>query len=137
MIRKLDEREYNRIWRVFERSFDFRPGVDGPFPGIVEPNPSVTFELIEKHQDKDVDEFAEIVRRALQHCSKDGGEIYYLDWQHECFAFQPADDAPFSGLPDGDYAIFLAPDLTFGSFGHPWEGTLCFFGSDLIEQILR
>jgi hypothetical protein len=137
-MRKLQDPEYTRIWEAFSRRFDFRPSYGGPYPGISEPDPSITFELPEEHTDQDVDEFSEAVRRAIRHCAKGDQEVYYLDWQHECYAFEPSRTEPkgFNGYPDGDYAIFLALDLSFGSFGHPWEGTICFFGPAFIEQIL-
>jgi hypothetical protein len=136
-MRKLQEPEYSQIWNTFYRRFDFRPSYGGPYPGINEPNPSIVFELPAEHTDQDVDEFAEVVRKALQHCAKGGEEVYYLDWHHDCYAFLADFDVPVgNGLPDGDYAIFLARDLSFGSFGHPWEGTICFFGPEFIEQIL-
>jgi len=73
---------------------------------------------------------------ALQRCAK-GAEVYYLYWQHECFAFHPSDQARpgFNGYPDGDYPVFLAPDFFFGSFGHPWEHTICLFGREFIDQL--
>jgi hypothetical protein len=41
------------------------------------------------------------------------------------------------GLPDGDYAIFLAEDFSFGFFGHPWEATICIFGEPLLEAFQK
>jgi hypothetical protein len=38
-------------------------------------------------------------------------------------------------VPDGDYYAFLTEDLTMGTFGHPWEGSLCVFGGPLIERL--
>ena len=35
-------------------------------------------------------------------------------------------------LPNGDYYLYLAPDLSFGTFGHPWEQTICVFGAPLL-----
>ena len=37
-------------------------------------------------------------------------------------------------FPDGDYSIFLATDLRLGTFGHPWEETLCVFGQPLLDS---
>ncbi|MFB6780507.1 DUF2716 domain-containing protein [Streptomyces sp. NPDC056352] len=42
---------------------------------------------------------------------------------------------PLSPYPDGDYYIFLADDLRFGTFGHPWEYSLCVFGAELLDAI--
>ncbi|WP_198347940.1 DUF2716 domain-containing protein [Plantactinospora sp. KBS50] len=35
---------------------------------------------------------------------------------------------PLSPYPDGDYSIYLAEGFRFGTFGHPWELSLCVFG---------
>src|SRR5688500_2647443 len=102
-MRKLQAAEYTQIWEAFSQAFEFRPGYGGPYPGINEPDPSITFELPEDYTDQDVDEFSEGVRKALQQCAKGDEEVYYLDWQHECYAFKPSQDEPkgFNGLPDG------------------------------------
>jgi hypothetical protein len=42
---------------------------------------------------------------------------------------------PLSPYPDGDYFIYLASDVTFGSFGHPWEQTVCVFGERLLARV--
>lgn len=42
---------------------------------------------------------------------------------------------PLSPYPDGDYVIYLAEDFRFGSFGHPWEGSLCLFGEELLDAV--
>lgn len=36
-------------------------------------------------------------------------------------------------FPNGDYSIYVPPDLTFGFFAHPWEQSLCVFGASFIE----
>jgi hypothetical protein len=38
-------------------------------------------------------------------------------------------------IPDGDYHIFLAPDFSWGFFGHPWEWTICVFGAPLLATL--
>ncbi|WP_414646490.1 DUF2716 domain-containing protein [Embleya scabrispora] len=75
-----------------------------------------------------------------------------LDWQHTCYRLRPdvpetdmflprvlegrsREGWPFGLYPDGDYHIFLAQDLRFGTFGHPWEHTLCVFGAELLNVI--
>ncbi|MEV0150210.1 MULTISPECIES: DUF2716 domain-containing protein [unclassified Nonomuraea] len=30
---------------------------------------------------------------------------------------------------------FLSEDMTNGTFGHPWEQTLCIFGSSLLPEL--
>jgi hypothetical protein len=79
--------------------------------------------------------------KAFRRCVPPGKRIYTLNWQHECFFFNPHKQVETADtkawkipvLPDGDYYIFVAQDLSFGIFGHPWEQTICIFGSDLLE----
>ncbi|MEU5934541.1 DUF2716 domain-containing protein [Micromonospora sp. NPDC047187] len=37
--------------------------------------------------------------------------------------------------PVGDYYIHLAEDFRFGTFGHPWELSLCVFGDDMLDLV--
>ncbi|GAB3774366.1 hypothetical protein GCM10027600_36810 [Nocardioides ginsengisegetis] len=39
--------------------------------------------------------------------------------------------------PDGDYYAFLTSDFTEGTFGHPWEKTLCVIGEGLGASLGR
>ena len=66
-----------------------------------------------------------------------------LDWQHPCYRFDPFGPFTFSEtyhgmipvVPDGDYSIFLADDFSYGTFGHPWEQSICVFGQPLIDVV--
>ncbi len=53
--------------------------------------------------------------------------------------FEAADPNAWSipVLPDGDYYIFLSPDFRFGTFGHPWEETICVFGQELLDAFAQ
>ncbi|MFE5023138.1 DUF2716 domain-containing protein [Streptomyces sp. NPDC056656] len=42
---------------------------------------------------------------------------------------------PLSPYPDGDYYIYLSEDFRMGSFGHPWEESLCLFGEVLLDAV--
>ena len=44
---------------------------------------------------------------------------------------------PVPVFPNGDYYIFARPDFSTGTFGHPWEKTLCVFGSELVQTLGR
>jgi len=140
IMRELEDPEYREIWDAFYKIFRFRPGLLGPYPGIDEPKPSVTFKLPEDlPAQEDLVELAETIRSALQVCTQPDEEIYYLDWHHVCYAIKPYEDPLhwFNAYPNGDYAIFLSKDLSFGTFGHPWEGTICCFGEKFIRAILE
>ena len=64
--------------------------------------------------------------------------VIALDWQHQGYYFRPE---RFEGhweippFPDGDYYIFLSEDMTEGWFGHPWEQTICVFGSRAVYSL--
>lgn len=74
-------------------------------------------------------------------------EIYALDWQHECYYFDPrrlsvnymrddgSSNTKISFIPDGDYYIFLTKDFENIWFGHPWEKTITVIGDRLIGAV--
>ena len=64
-MRTLEDPEYDEVWGVFQKRFLFRPGVKGPFPAIVEPAGSVTFEFAPEWNDGDIDEFSDSITGAL------------------------------------------------------------------------
>ena len=39
--------------------------------------------------------------------------------------------------PDGDYFAFLSEDFSEGTFGHPWEKTICVLGERLVRSFGR
>ena len=73
-------------------------------------------------------------------CARDE-QLLVLDWQHPAYLFSPHRHAlepgqwPVPVFPNGDYYAFLSGDLNMGTFGRPWEQTLCVFGEPLIEQL--
>lgn len=81
------------------------------------------------------------------------GFLYALDWNHDCFIFNPRERIPlyyhyydaergvnvyFPGYyPDGDYHFFLARDWSFGMLGHPWRKELYLWGDELMAHFER
>ncbi|MEV6348921.1 DUF2716 domain-containing protein [Actinoplanes sp. NPDC051851] len=141
--------EDDEIWRRFQARFAFRPGMRS-FPAIDEPTPSVTFDLAAIHQRPARSTAAHDARTDLLNASAltafteilpDGTRLAALDWQHRCYWFRPDVQARSGGpwrlspCPDGDYYVFLTEDLTCGTFGHPWEQTLCIFGEPLVTAL--
>jgi hypothetical protein len=58
-----------------------------------------------------------------------------LDWHHTGYvldvvvhATTPDTEWRVPVFPNGDYYLFARPDFSEGTFGHPWEQTLCVFG---------
>jgi hypothetical protein len=132
--------EYDAIWDRFEAKFRFRPSVSD-FPAIKEPVPSRTYSIAAAFSDSSPTGYLteDIDDAALRVCSAiaaPAGRVIALDWQHECYYFDPScydgtQRIPF--FPDGDYHIFLSEDKNDGWFGHPWEPTICVFGTRAVS----
>lgn len=137
-MRSLESIEYKETWDAFYDVFKFRPSVDGPFPAILEPLQSVTFRLRDRYEDAELDELRDAIFHAFSVTIGSSEEVYYLDWQHECFGVKIDTKSSWvNGYPDGDYAILLAKDMQSGTFAHPWEGSICFFGDAFVKEILE
>lgn len=133
-----DQPEYAEIWDDFSGRFGFRPSVHA-FPGIAEPPGSVTWHL-NVADDDGVDELQDVVVAGLRAVARE--DLHWLDWQHVGYRFDPdrvgrPGQPPWPGgvYPDGDYFLYVPRDLRFGTFGHPWEHTLCVFGESLVAHV--
>lgn len=153
---------YTEVWDRFYEQFQFRASIKAAdWPGIVEPIPSVTYSVQNAFGSGSNEIFYSLFyetnekfRKAFRACTRQNEKIYALDWHHEAFWFYPhgemesntasvADEYERRNFdawkipvfPDGDYYIFLAEDFRFGTFGHPWEQTICVFGQQLIDAI--
>ncbi|MFD0329046.1 DUF2716 domain-containing protein [Streptacidiphilus monticola] len=153
-LRRLGRAESSEVWDRFDAAFSFRPSIVD-FPGIREPAPSVTWNLASVQTRPGGGErpaFVEVVEDALAACTPPGQCLFILDWQHTSYALRPdlpptdmflphalegraRPGWPRSPYPHGDYCIFLSEDFTFGSFGHPWEPSLCLFGEALLDAV--
>lgn len=144
---ELDQTEEIRAWDRFDARFEFSARTPES-RGICEPENSITYSI--EHVYGEPERYAELtldlchkVLRALRQCTGPGGFVHVLDWQHPCYRFEPhqsfsflsEDDWPIPPLPNGDFYIFLDPDLRFGVFGHPWRKTMCVFGQPLLAAL--
>lgn len=153
--------EYEQYWTPFDAIYSFAPShADHPSgvlrPGIAEPLGSVTFSLTPiTHSGSEATFCAGVqalnaeVLRAFVKVFPEDERLVVLDWQHTSYWFLPhvqasrgstlegMEAAPWrvSPFPDGDYYIFLSQDLTTGTFGHPWESSLCVFGDALVDAL--
>lgn len=145
-VTELSEAEHERVWDRFYEVFDFQPSVSSlKWPAIKEPFASLTWELSALDLENDpweklLDRLVAVVEQGLASCVGPAGTLLALDWQHPSYRFAPQRVGgagqppwPLSPYPDGDYFIFLSEDFRFGSFGHPWEGSLCLFGDELLD----
>jgi hypothetical protein len=72
------------------------------------------------------------------------GELVALDWNHPSWRYSPALSAvrhfdsfdwPVPVFPNGDYYVHMEPNLRWGTFGHPWQQSLCIWGAELVESL--
>ena len=144
---ELSQAERGVAWGRFEARFGFRASVtpDG-WPAIAEPAPSLTFDLSGIHdgpmRGAAYDAINAEALRAFLWALPEVDELLVLDWQHPAYRFSTARQAlTWRGewripvYPDGDYYAFLTDDMTEGTFGHPWEQTLCVMGPRLAQSL--
>jgi hypothetical protein len=135
-------------WTSFCQRFDFRPGTRS-WPAITEQRPSVTIDLgpifasSEPQFAAGADAVNGLTLLALVRALDRDTGVVALDWQHQTyrlwpdrFACQPDPQWPTTVFPNGDYYIFLTEDMSTGTFGHPWEQTLCVFGEPLVSTLV-
>jgi hypothetical protein len=151
-ISTLSTEESRLAWDRFDEAFDFKPSMHA-FPAIREPVPSITWSLQALDDDpshRKLDSLVMVVIDGLMACIPPGGSLLLLEWQHTSYRLRPdrsptdlfLPDAPNarprmprSPYPDGDYPVLIAEDFSFGSFGHPWEQSICLFGAPLLDTV--
>lgn len=145
---QLTDREYDVLWKNFETRYTFRAGTsESSWPAIREPEASVTFDLAPIF-DQEGPRFAagadavnaEALRAFV--AAFPDQSLVVLDWQHPAYRFRPdlwalSSDPEWNipVFPNGDYYAFFNEDFTCGTFGHPWEQSLCVIGAPLIETL--
>lgn len=141
-FRRLNQDEYNIVWERFYNLFQFSPSIS-KFPAVRTDRAQLKFDIAncfsEDFPDNRLKEYA---IKLFISVSRTGDRFYALDWQHECYDFDPrklmqernTNEWPIPVLPDGDYHIFLTKDFNNVWFGHPWEQTITFIGEDIVKQ---
>ncbi len=144
----LSEEEYNHTWDYIFNELNFNPSPyeakkfnNLPAPNLWFDTASLFDEIFTKD---DFDELNTIALELLRKIAKNKN-IYALDWQHECFSFNPY--LPFDRfenkswgipfLPDGDSTFFLTNDLSNGVFGDGINLQICFWGSELLDAFKK
>ena len=135
-------------WTGFESRFGFRASMSpDQWPAIKEPAESLTFDLspVFEHEGPRFaaaeDALNAEALRAFVGALPDE-PLYALDWRHPTYRFSPARFAlnpnpewKVPVFPNGDYYAFFTSDFTTGTFGHPWEQSLCVIGERLIDTL--
>ena len=136
---------YQSIWDKIYSDYSFCPSMDSHGKWL---EPDGVFQKVEL---KTVwDERQEAIVNSIL-CEVIGGEMYALDWHHDCFLFDPNERIPTGYMyydslrncnvyfpeyyPDGDYHFFVSKDWAFGLYGHPWQKELIVVGEELISAI--
>ncbi len=145
----LDPADDDRYWSRFRSTFGFRAGTNpDSWPAIEEPTPSITIDLklIFGRDPASFAAGAAAVNAAVWWALSSylSEPLIVLDWQHPGYRFDPTsdggqqdrlDDWPVPPFPDGDYFAFLTEDFAAGTFGHPWEQSLCVIGAALGDTL--
>ena len=145
----LDRDQNDVAWSRFRAAFgELRPGLyPNAWPAIVEPAPSVTFDLRFDATTVPAMRAArmEAINAETARCLlgiADAPEVVVLDWQHPGYRLDLAEHSSARDAtwrvpvyPDGDYYTFALPDFSEGTFGHPWEQSLCVFGPRLVGTL--
>lgn len=143
----MPDEESDARWSQFAARFRFRTGVrPEDWPAMDEPVPSVTYDLTPLFEAAEPESSAVLgwlerqVLAALTEAFPPGERLAVLDWQHTGHWFRPQvaweGPWPVSVFPNGDYHLFLTEDMAEGMLGHPWERTLCVFGSRLTTALV-
>ena len=150
--RNIVDDEYRQLWDKFYEKFGFDRSRDLAEPVIVDPTPSLTFDLGAIPSGPELAAAVNAIEAESLRCFisalPDVTTLFVLDWQHPAYELDPRVEVldmtpkdPVDGYPgvypDGDYYAYLTPDLTEGTFGHPWEPSLCVIGTRLIETLGR
>ena len=138
----IPKHECDPIWDRFYANFFFRPSISS-FPAIIEPVPSVTYSIATAFAspgdpDHITDDLDDAALRVFSTIAEPSGRVIALDWQHDCYYFEPSlydGRWVIPALPNGDYYIFVSDDMADGWFGHPWEQTICVFGRRAISSL--
>jgi hypothetical protein len=136
------EVEADLVWNKFYALFKFNPGPT-VFPAIHSGQPQIKLDISELFNDVRLIKELEVAAHSVFiRISEPGERLYALDWQHQCYDFDPR--KPFERdeyndwivpvFPNGDYYIFLKKDFSNVWFGHPWEQTVTLIGSSIIDH---
>jgi hypothetical protein len=141
-FKKLNQEEYNKVWNKFYELFHFKPSVND-FPAIKTNRPQLKFDIKDCFSPNyPLDKLEGFAINLFTKISSAGDRFYALDWQHECYDFDPREqidrdefkDWIVPVLPNGDYYIFLTKDFKNVWFGHPWEQTITLIGDDIVKH---
>lgn len=140
----LDKKLYDKIWDKIYRDYKFHPSTEKyviPFKFNVRCVRYRLREIWSAEQEKIVNDIFK---------SLSGNDIYALEWQSDCFEFNPKEEIELgynyhdddrdcnvyfpSYYPNGDYYFFVSKNWEYGMFGHPWREEIYLIGGKLISE---
>lgn len=143
----LDNHLYKAIWDKISEDFHFNPSYKiYPGPWLLLPMKQKKYHLngtftFTKEQEKIINSIF---------CRINPENMYALDWQHDCFIYNPCEEIPLdywfhdaergcnvyfpSYYPNGDFHFFASFDWSIGLYGHPWRNEMIVAGERLIEE---
>jgi Protein of unknown function (DUF2716) len=140
------DRMQRRLMQLFADRFSFHPATaPSGWPSINEPAPSLTLDLssVGSPEGCTIPQADELILGFLENSFAPTVRLAAINYNHFAYWFWPhqftetnrlwPDSWPVHPYPNGDYSIFLAEEMNQGMFGHPWEKSLCIFGSGPIE----
>ena len=141
-FKPLSKEESNDVWNKFFDLFHFKPNLD-KFPAIETDKPQLKFNVSNCFRiDYPHDKLEQFALNLFNIISMPGDRLYALDWQHQCYDFDPRelmdrndfDEWIIPVFPNGGYYIFLTKDLRNVWFGHPWEQSITLIGEDMVKK---
>lgn len=144
MLNILSDFFADKLWDKLSDEYGFKPGMNAEGDWIKVPNLCKTYNL-GKVWDEEQESLVNSILEELVE-----GEMYALDYQHDCFCFSPLEHIPFeyeyydserdcnvyfpTFYPNGDYHMFVTTDWKYGIFGHPWRKEIVIMGAELINK---
>lgn len=141
----LNQNKYKSVWDRIDNDFQFYPSC-GFYPEqwLSLPMKSRKYRL----NGPFTEEQEKIVNSIF--CRVNPRDMYALDWQHDCFIYNPWEEIPPdysfydaerncnvffpSYYPNGDYHFFVSFDWTIGLYGHPWKEEIIVVGEQLMQE---
>ena len=141
----ISEEITNELWDMIYIKFKFNPGISNNEEDWISiPCDNKIYMLNNvwtKEQESMINTFFEKLVN---------GEMFALDWQHDCFTFSPEEHIPFqyeyhdserdcqvyfpTYYPNGDYYFFFDKEWRYGLLGHPWRKEIIVIGKELIDM---
>jgi hypothetical protein len=143
------EVDYAKAWAAFDEHFDFAPDFHERARPAIRLRPDCLVldltGLCAESEPRLAAGTAAITATALRAFVRLAGEseLVALSWNHGAYRYSPhlvvsADhpgELPVPVFPNGDYYAHLEPTVRWGTFGHPWQQSLCVWGADLVDSL--